>query len=138
MNCVAHFRTLLLLAAGMSVVGCGNRAQSLCGKLEQANVAQDCRKGSFPEGPLADAEAVVDFTMVSGGGKGQVFAFGSETVFLAVSKKLSFTYDPSKDISKHGVSTRQGYVKALVMVTLSQEATEADERETRKALGQKP
>ena len=29
-------------------------------------------------------------------------------------------------------------VKALVMVTLSEEATEADERETRKALGQKP
>jgi hypothetical protein len=134
MNCVTHFRTLLLLAVGMSVVGCGNRAQSLCRKLEQANVAQDCRKGSFPEGPLADAEAVVDFTMVSGGGKGQVFAFGSETVFLAVSKKLSFTYDPSK----HGVSTHQGYVKALVMVTLSRDATEADERETRKALGQKP
>jgi hypothetical protein len=134
--CDAYFRALLLLGMGMSAVGCSNKAQSFCHKLEKANVARNCRGGSHSEGPLADAEAVVEFDMVSGG-QGKVFAFTSRDVFLAVVKKLGIEGKLIR-MSKRGVYMHQGYVEPLVMVTLSEEATEVDERETRIALGQKP
>jgi hypothetical protein len=130
------FRHGLCLAA-LGLVGCGEDALSFCARLEKVDVAKNCRPTSVaPEGPLADAKSIAAFDMTSGG-EATVYAFASEEVFTAVSTKIS-RQGPHGGVGKHGVSRHQGYVKSRIMVMLSDQATERDEAETRKALGQEP